>query len=178
MKKIGSLIVLFVFQQAISAQTDLTSSLIENGDFENGIHTGWELELKGDAVASYVDAGKTESAYGGHAAKVEVTSKQFMHHVILKNSIPAGDHSGKTLTYSVKAAAFEKGLSSTMRVNAIGSDGTLIDHAKTQMWLKNNGNFKTYSLTFNVPANTDHVELVVWCGQNEGTYFFDDFTVN
>lgn len=95
MNKIGTLIVFFVFQLTIFAQTDLTSSNIENGDFENGIHKGWELELKGGAVASYADAGKTAAAYGGHAAKVELISKQFMHHVILKNSIPAGDHPEK-----------------------------------------------------------------------------------
>lgn len=178
LKKILSFTLLFAFQLVLFAQADMTSTLIKNGDFENGINTGWELELKGSAIAAYQDAGKTAAAYGGHAAKVEVTAKQFMHYVILKNSIPSGDHSGKILTYSVKAAALEKDLSSVMHVSAFGSDGSIIDYAMTQMRLKNNGNFKTFSLSFNVPANTDYIELVVWCGEKVGTYIFDDFTVN
>lgn len=177
-KKIIVLTFSLTYNLFMSSQTDLTASLFNNGDFEKGIHVDWQLELKGNAKANYLDAGKLESAYGGHAAKVVVTQKHYMHHVALKKVIVYKNICGKAMTYSIKASALENGMSSIMRVNAYSGNSEIIDYAQTQMWLERDGLFKVYSLTFTIPLNTKYLELLVWCGAKKGTYLFDDFTVN
>jgi len=177
-KKIILLTFFLTYNLLTLSQTDLTASLINNGDFEKGIHVDWQLELKGNAKANYLDAGKFEAAYGGHAAKVVVTEKDYMHHVILKKVIVSKNIYGKSMTYSIKASALENEMSSIMRVNAYSKNSEIIDYAQTQMWLKKDGLFKVYSLTFTIPLNTNHIELLIWCGGKKGTYLFDDFTIN
>lgn len=178
MNKLISLFLLIISCISSYSQTDLTASLINNGDFEKGIHIDWDLELKGNAKANYLDAGKFASAYGGHAAKVVVIEKGYMHNVILKKVIVTNSHYGKTMTYSIKASALENGMTSVMRLNAYSIEGTIIDYAKTQMSLNKDGHFKVYSLNFTLPANTNYIELLIWCGEKKGTYIFDDFTVS
>ena len=159
-------------------QSDLTGLLLKNGDFEQGIHYGWELELKGEAVACLNDAGKLESAYGAHAAKIVVSKKQFIHYVVLRKWIEIESHQGKTLNFSVKAAAIESEMTCSFRINAYGANNHIVDYAQNKMQLQDNGKFKTYAIEFTIPNSAKRIELLIWCGSEEGTYLFDDFTVN
>jgi endoglucanase len=146
-----------------------TNSIISNPNFECGYNTDWGLVVSGSASATFSDA-TTDSKSGDAGAKIVVTSSDVFNKVILSNTIYTEDLSGKKITFRVSAKSLNGGQSFKMRVKLNDETTFNISPAFT---LTNNYDFFEFECL--VPNLTTSIQLQVLVGEDQGTYFFDDF---
>jgi hypothetical protein len=153
-------------------------NLFSNGNFEDGIHEGWELNFVSDAGALYTAADAADTHNGSISGKVEV---------IQLDTPGYGD-----VTLETDSIAIPAGLSSlnlSMYAKCTGGSGdfkfspAFYDATGTQLSVENYGKTLTTSYaeytqtSVPVPANTVNCIFTLKFGNIQDTYFYDDLVV-
>ena len=150
------------------------NSIILNPDFECGFDTDWSFNVSGIAVASFSDA-TSDSRNGVSGAKVEVTSSDNYNKVLLINRVFTQDLTDKKITIKAYAKSLTtNGLSFKIRVKAIVNESTTFVPS-SEFNLTNEYPTSPFELQYTIPDNTTSIQVQVLLGNNEGTYFLDDF---
>lgn len=177
MKKIFTLTLLFAFQLVVLAQADATNDLITNPGFEDGANSNWTLEINaGEGTLS--DAGSSEAASGSEAAKVQVTNSLGIWEMWLQGTVAdASSYAGKELDISFAAKKVSASANIQKIMLRIEANGSNISGFATECWYGAEDVYETFTRTVTVPIGTTQLQIKVWCGQQNGDLFFDDFKV-
>lgn len=152
---------------------EFEDELIVNGSYEcTSYDANWFLNVVSGAVAVFSNGGEANAKSGESAAKVEVTTSVGYNKVLLQNDVYLGDLNGKTVTVkchakSADASAFK------FQIKIIGSEGTLYKTSPALSLATNYGD--VYSYSFDIDSETTSIQVKALCGNEVGTYYFDDF---
>ncbi|CAI8418939.1 MAG: Endoglucanase H [Flavobacterium sp. SCGC AAA160-P02] len=148
--------------------------LILNPDFECGFNSYWSFNVQGNAEASYSDA-TTNSRSGNSGAKIIVTTPEVFNKVILSNVVYQQDLTDKKVTIKTYAKSLaESGQSFKIRVKAV-VNGTNSYVPSPEFILNNEYPTTPFEFQYTIPDNTESIQIQVLLGNDEGTYFLDDF---
>ena len=155
------------------------SDVLKNMDFECGFDNKWSLyrNPNNNNKASLEDATCSGSLTGVSAAKINVFETGQLDTAILKNEQISNDGSfdNKRYTFSVYGKGSSQNLKFKMRVKYIlngnqftGSQDKTLQTSYPQ---------DPYTFSFDVPNGTTAIQFQLLCGQDIGTYYFDNFLV-
>ena len=155
------------------------SDVLKNMDFECGLDNNWSLyrQPNNNNKAVLEDATCSGSLTGVSAAKINVFETGQLDTAILKNEQISNDGSfdNKRYTFSVYGKGSSQNLKFKMRVKYIlngnqftGSQDKTLQTSYPQ---------DPYTFSFDVPNGTTAIQFQLLCGQDIGTYYFDNFSV-
>ena len=148
--------------------------LILNPEFECGFDTYWSFIVSGNAEASFTDA-TTDSRNGSSGAKIIVSSPDAFNKVILSNVVYEQDLTDKKVTIKVYAKSLAaSGQSFKIRVKAV-VNGTNSYVPSPEFILNNEYPTTPFEFEYTILDNTASIQIQVLLGNDEGTYFLDDF---
>ena len=180
MNKLLSLFLLIFSCISSYSQSDITNSVILNPGFEDGVNTNWDLIIN-DGSASLLNAESSDIAVGENTAKINITDAEGIWKMWLEStSVDATNISGQELTFSFKSKKISDNPSTAniqkimLRVEA---DGTNILGFESECWFAAEGEYQTFERTVEIPDNTNNLKIKIWCGQQNGSIFLDDFKV-
>ncbi len=155
------------------------SDVLKNMDFECGLDNNWSLYRQPDNNNKAVleDATCSGSLAGVSAAKITVLQSGQLDTAILKNAQISNDGSfnNKRYTFSVYGKGSSPDLTFKMRVKYILNDNQFTgSQVKT---LQTSYPQTPYTFSFDVPDGTSAIQFQLLCGQDIGTYYFDNFSV-
>jgi len=148
--------------------------IILNPEFECGYNTDWNFIVSGTAVATFSDA-DTDSRNGSSGAKVQVNSADIYNKVLLSNRIFTGDLTNKKITIKTYAKSLAtSGQSFKIRVKAV-VNGNNSFVPSSEFNLTNEYPQNPFEFEYIIPDNTSSIQVQVMLGNDQGTYFLDDF---
>ena len=146
--------------------------IIRNPDFECGYDSEWSLNVLSGSTATMSDSGFTNAYNGAAAAKIGVETNLGYNRVQLQNSVFTTDLNGKTITLKCFAKA-DDATSVKFQVKTIYSSGDTNNITSPVLNLQTV--YSAYQYTFNLTAPTTSIQVKILCGNQAGTYYFDDF---
>jgi endoglucanase len=152
--------------------------VLKNLDFECGFDNNWSLyrQPNNDDKAVLEDATCSGSFSGVSAAKITVLQSGAIGSVILRNVQISNDGSlnNKRYTFSVYGKGSSPDLTFKMRVKYIlnGSQYT----GSQEKTLQTSYPQTPYTFSFDVPDGTTEIQFQLLCGEDRGTYYFDNFS--
>lgn len=181
LKRIFTLSLLFAFQFVVFAQENLTSGIITNPGFEDGANTDWTLVINNPAaLATLTDAGAADAFTGVNAGKIDITNKTGIWELWLQSPTSTMDYSGKELeiSFTAKKISADANIQKVMlKVVNADTDANITITDGTECWFAAEDVYQTFTRTVTIPAGTPNIQIRVWCGQQNGVLFFDDFLV-
>jgi len=148
--------------------------IILNPEFECGYNTDWNFIVSGTAVATFSDA-DTDSRNGSSGAKVQVNSADTYNKVLLSNIIFTGDLTNKKITIKTYAKSLAtSGQSFKIRVKAV-VNGNNSFVPSSEFNLTNEYPQNPFEFEYIIPDNTSSIQVQVMLGNEQGSYFLDDF---
>ena len=155
------------------------SDVLKNMDFECGFDNKWSLyrNPNNNNKASLEDATCSNSLSGVSAAKISVFQSGAIGSTILRNEEITNDgtFNNKRYSFSVYGKGSSQNLKFKMRVKYIlngnqftGSQDKTLQTSYPQA---------PYTFSFDVPNGTTAIQFQLLCGQDIGTYYFDNFSV-
>ena len=155
------------------------ADVLKNMDFECGLDNNWSLyrQPNNNDKAVLEDATCSGSLTGVSAAKITVLQSGAIGSAILRNAQISNDSSfdNKRYTFSVYGKGSSPNLTFKMRVKYIlngnqftGSQEKILQTSYPQT---------PYTFSFDVPDGTTDIQFQLPCGQDIGTYYFDNFSV-
>ena len=155
------------------------SDVIKNMDFECGFDNKWSLyrEPNNNNKAALEDATCSNSLTGVSAAKINVFETGQLETAILKNEQISNDGSfdNKRYTFSVYGKGSSPNLTFKMRVKYILNGNQFT--GSQEKTLQTSYPQTPYTFSFDVPNGTTDIQFQLPCGQDIGTYYFDNFSV-
>ena len=152
--------------------------VLKNMDFECGFDNNWSLyrQPNNDDKAVLEDATCSGSFSGVSAAKITVLQSGSIGSVILRNAQISNDGSlnNNRYTFSVYGKGSSPDLTFKMRVKYIlnGSQYT----GSQEKTLQTSYPQTPYTFSFDVPDGTTEIQFQLLCGEDRGTYYFDNFS--
>jgi endoglucanase len=161
------------------AKTCNDTDVLKNMDFECGFDSNWSLyrQPNDNNKAVLEDATCSGSLTGVSAAKITVLQSGTMGSVILRNKEISNDGSfnNKRYTFSVYGKGSSSSLTFKMRVKYI-LNGNQFTGSQVKT-LQTSYPQTPYTFSFDVPYGTSAIQFQLLCGQDIGTYYFDNFSV-
>jgi len=161
------------------AKTCNDTDVLKNMDFECGFDSNWSLyrQPNDNNKAVLEDATCSGSLTGVSAAKITVLQSGTMGSVILRNEEISNDGSfnNKRYTFSVYGKGSSSSLTFKMRVKYI-LNGNQFTGSQVKT-LQTSYPQTPYTFSFDVPDGTSAIQFQLLCGQDIGTYYFDNFSV-
>ena len=161
------------------AKTCNDTDVLKNMDFECGFDSNWSLyrQPNDNNKAVLEDATCSGSLTGISAAKITVLQSGTMGSVILRNEEISNDGSfnNKRYTFSVYGKGSSSSLTFKMRVKYI-LNGNQFTGSQVKT-LQTSYPQTPYTFSFDVPDGTTDIQFQLLCGQDIGTYYFDNFSV-
>lgn len=161
------------------AKTCNDTDVLKNMDFECGLDNNWSLyrQPNNNDKAVLEDATCSGSLSGVSAAKITVSQSGAIGSTILRNAQISNDGSfnNKRYTFSVYAKGNSSNLTFKMRVKYI-SNGNQFTGSQEKT-LQTSYPQTPYTFSFDVPDGTTAIQFQLLCGQDIGTYYFDNFSV-
>lgn len=155
------------------------ADVLKNMDFECGLDNNWSLyrQPNNDDKAVLEDATCSGSLTGVSAAKITVLQSGAIESAILKNAQISNDGSfdNKRYTFSVYGKGSSSDLTFKMRVKYILNGNQFT--GSQEKTLQTSYPLTPYTFSFDVPDGTTDIQFQLLCGQNIGTYYFDNFSV-
>lgn len=155
------------------------TDVLKNMDFECGFNSNWSLyrQPNDNNKAVLEDATCSGSLTGVSAAKITVLQSGIMGSVILRNEEISNDGSfnNKRYTFSVYGKGSSPNLTFKMRVKYI-LNGNQFTGSQVKS-LQTSYPQTPYTFSFDVPDGTSAIQFQLLCGQDAGTYYFDNFSV-
>jgi endoglucanase len=155
------------------------TDVLKNMDFECGFDSNWSLyrQPNNNNKAVLEDATCSGSLTGVSAAKITVLQSGTMGSVILRNEEISNDGSfnNKRYTFSVHGKGSSSSLTFKMRVKYI-LNGNQFTGSQVKT-LQTSYPQTPYTFSFDVPDGTSAIQFQLLCGQDIGTYYFDNFSV-
>jgi endoglucanase len=155
------------------------ADVLKNMDFECGLDNNWSLyrQPNNDDKAVLEDATCSGSLTGVSAAKITVLQSGAIGSAILKNAQISNDGSfdNKRYTFSVYGKGSSPDLTFKMRVKYILNGNQFT--GSQEKTLQTSYPLTPYTFSFDVPDGTTALQFQLLCGQNIGTYYFDNFSV-
>ena len=175
MKKTFKLFLIALIPTALFAQTDVTSDLIANADFES-TPISWLYFANGGAAATFnvIDAAGVD---GSKAGVINVTTAAALYNVVMKTNVAANtnvDLSGREITLTAKAKSTN---ASKFKFRFITKDSDNNVTRQASPYLTTTNSYQEFEMIYTIPLDAKNVEINVMCGANADTYFFDDFKV-
>lgn len=155
------------------------TDVLKNMDFECGLDNNWSLyrQPNNNNKAVLEDATCSGSLTGVSAAKITVLQSGALGSAILRNAQISNDGSfdNKRYTFSVYGKGSSPNLTFKMRVKYILNENQFTgSQVKT---LQTSYPQTPYTFSFDVPDGTTDIQFQLLCGQDIGTYYFDNFSV-
>ena len=161
------------------AKTCNDTDVLKNMDFECGFDSNWSLyrQPNDNNKAVLEDANCSGSLTGVSAAKITVLQSGTMGSVILRNEEISnyGSFNNKLYTFSVYGKGSSSSLTFKMRVKYI-LNGNQFTGSQVKT-LQTSYPQTPYTFSFDVPDGTSAIQFQLLCGQDIGTYYFDNFSV-
>jgi endoglucanase len=155
------------------------TDVLKNMDFECGFNSNWSLyrQPNDNNKAVLEDANCSGSLTGVSAAKITVLQSGIMGSVILRNEEISNDGSfnNKRYTFSAYGKGSSPNLTFKMRVKYI-LNGNQFTGSQVKS-LQTSYPQTPYTFSFDVPDGTSAIQFQLLCGQDAGTYYFDNFSV-
>jgi len=174
MRKIFTLFLIALIPTALFAQTDVTSDLIANADFES-TPIGWQYYANQGAAAT-LNAVDATGVDGTKAGVINVTTAAALHNVVMKTTGAVNenvDWSGREITLTVKAKSTNSSRFKLRFLSKPSGGGSNILQASP--FFNTTDSYQEFTMTYTIPDNIDDVEINVMCGETPDTYYFDDF---
>jgi hypothetical protein len=153
-------------------------------DFECGLDNNWSLyrQPNNNDKAVLEDATCSGSLTGVSASKITVLQSGVIGSAILRNAQISNDGSfnNKRYTFSVYGKGSSPNLTFKMRVKykLNGSPEEDFEFTGSQeKTLQTSYPQTPYTFSFDVPNGTTDIQFQLPCGQDIGTYYFDNFSV-
>jgi len=146
--------------------------IIRNPDFECGYNSEWNLNVLSGSTATISDSGSTDAYNGAAAAKIGVETNLGYNKVQLENSVFTTDLNGKTIALNCFAKA-DDATSIKFQVKTIYTSGTTSYITSPVLSLQTV--YSAYQYTFDLTEPTASIQVKILCGNQTGTYYFDDF---
>ena len=155
------------------------TDVLKNMDFECGLDNNWSLyrQPNNNNKAVLEDATCSGSLTGVSAAKITVLQSGALGSAIMRNAQISNDGSfdNKRYTFSVYGKGSSPNLTFKMRVKyKLNYDQFTGSQEKT---LQTSYPQTPYTFSFDVPDGTTDIQFQLPCGQDIGTYYFDNFSV-
>ena len=155
------------------------ADVLKNMDFECGLDNNWSLKRQpnNNNKAVLEDATCSNSLTGVSAAKITVLETGQLDTAILKNEQISNDGSfdNKRYTFSVYGKGSPPNLTFKMRVKYILNGNQFT--GSQEKTLQTSYPQTPYTFSFDVPNGTTDIQFQLPCGQDIGTYYFDNFSV-
>lgn len=155
------------------------SDVLKNMDFECGFDNKWSLyrQPNNNNKAALEDATCSNSLTGVSAAKITVFETGQLDTAILRNEQISNDGSfdNKRYTFSVYGKGSSPNLTFKMRVKYILNGNQFT--GSQEKTLQTSYPQTPYTFSFDVPNGTTDIQFQLPCGQDIGTYYFDNFSV-
>lgn len=149
-------------------------SIIMNPNFECGYNVDWNFLSLGTASATFSDA-TLNARSGVIAAEIEVAVANGYNKVLLQNNAYTQDLTDKKIIISCYAKANSNNQRFKLRVKSVENGVNRFVPSPTYNLTTSYLN-EPYEFVYTVRPNTSSIEVQVMCGQDTGTYFFDDFS--
>ncbi|MFC2128052.1 T9SS type A sorting domain-containing protein [Bacteroidota bacterium] len=148
------------------------SGIVVNGDFECGFDSNWELDVSGNAIATYSD-GTSESFEGNTSAGITVSNGDAYNKVVLKNIVYKGILKDKTITISCQAkAASATDESFRFQISIKNDLGITTNKTSPVMYLTDT--YQKFEYNINLDDVTQEVLVKINLGKTAGNYYFDN----
>ena len=161
------------------AKTCNDTEVLKNMDFECGFNSNWSLyrQPNNNNKAVLEDATCSGSLTGISAAKITVLQSGAIASAILKNEEISNDGSfnNKRYAFRVYGKGSSASLTFKMRVKYI-LNGNQFTGSQVKT-LQTSYPQTPYTFSFDVPDGTSAIQFQLLCGQDIGTYYFDNFSV-
>jgi endoglucanase len=155
------------------------ADVLKNMDFECGLDNNWSLyrQPNNNDKAVLEDATCSGSLTGVSAAKITVLQSGAIGSAILRNAQISNDGSfnNKRYTFSVYGKGSSPNLTFKMRVKYILNGNQFA--GSQEKTLQTSYPQTPYTFSFDVPDGTTDIQFQLPCGQDIGTYYFDNFSV-
>jgi endoglucanase len=154
------------------------SDVLKNMDFECGFDTNWSLLTpSSNDKAVLEDATCSGSLSGVSAAKITVFETGQINTAILRNAQISNDGSfnNKRYTFSVYGKGSDPNLTFKMRVKYILNGNQFT--GSQEKTLQTSYPQTPFTFSFDVPDGTSAIQFQLLCGEDIGTYYFDNFSV-
>ena len=154
------------------------SDVLKNMDFECGFDTNWSLLTpSSNDKAVLEDATCSGSLSGVSAAKITVFETGQINTAILRNAQISNDGSfnNKRYTFSVYGKGSAPNLTFKMRVKYILNGNQFT--GSQEKTLQTSYPQTPFTFSFDVPDGTTAIQFQLLCGEDIGTYYFDNFSV-
>jgi len=156
------------------------TDVLKNMDFECGFDNNWSLYLppNNNDKAVLEDATCSGSLTGFSAAKISVFESGAIGSTILRNEQITNDGSfnNKRYNFSVYGKGSSQNLKFKMRVKYILNGDDKFTGSQEKI-LQTSYPQTPYTFSFDVPDGTTGIQFQLPCGQDIGTYYFDNFSV-
>ena len=154
------------------------SDVLKNMDFECGFDTNWSLLTpSSNDKAVLEDATCSGSLSGVSAAKITVFETGQINTAILRNAQISNDGSfnNKRYTFSVYGKGSDPNLTFKMRVKYILNGNQFT--GSQEKTLQTSYPQTPFTFSFDVLDGTTAIQFQLLCGEDIGTYYFDNFSV-
>ena len=154
------------------------SDVLKNMDFECGFDTNWSLLTpSSNDKAVLEDATCSGSLSGVSAAKITVFETGLINTAILRNAQISNDGSfnNKRYTFGVYGKGSAPNLTFKMRVKHILNDNQFT--GSQEKTLQTSYPQTPFTFSFDVLDGTTAIQFQLLCGEDIGTYYFDNFSV-
>ena len=153
--------------------------VLKNMDFECGFDNNWSLyrQPNSNDKAVLEDATCSGSLSGVSAAKITVSQSGAIGSAILRNAQISNDGSfnNKRYTFSVYGKGSSPNLTFKMRVKYILNGNQFT--GSQEKTLQTSYPQTPFTFSFDVPDGTTALQFQLLCGEDRGTYYFDNFSV-
>ena len=153
--------------------------VLKNMDFECGFDNNWSLyrQPNSNDKAVLEDATCSGSLSGVSAAKITVSQSGAIGSAILRNAQISNDGSfnNKRYTFSVYGKGSSPNLTFKMRVKYILNGNQFT--GSQEKTLQTSYPQTPFTFSFDVPDGTTALQFQLLCGEDIGTYYFDNFSV-
>ncbi len=157
------------------------TDVLKNMDFECGFDNNWSLLTpNSNDKAVLEDATCSGSLTGVSAAKITVFETGQINTAFLRNAqiFNDGSFNNKRYSFSVYGKSSSQNLKFKMRVKYNLDGNSVSKHTGSQeKILQTSYPQDPYTFSFDVPDGTTDIQFQLLCGQDIGTYYFDNFSV-
>lgn len=146
--------------------------IIFNPNFECGYSSGWNLNVIAGSTATISDSGPSDAYNGDVAAKIVVETAIGYNKVLLENNVFTNDLNEKTI--AIKCVAKSDDVTSfKFQIKVIQTSGNPLYLTSPILSLQTE--YSAYEYTFDLTEPTTSIQVKILCGNQAGTYYFDDF---
>ena len=152
--------------------------VLKNIDFECGYSNNWSLIPENNVSKATFEDASFASMGGSHGAKIKVLQSGALNSVLLSNVMVQnnnGSLNNKRYTFSVYGKGNFPDLTFKMRVKyTLNGNQFTGSQEKT---LQTSYPQTPFTFSFDVPDGTTALQFQLLCGEDIGTYYFDNFSV-